>query len=84
MKVNKREKRIMQSENRLKEFSYSIKHNNIHIIGVSKQEEGEKGEHLFEELIAHTFPILGKETDIQTQEAQLGLDGRTAIKHDRS
>ena len=34
----KREKRIMQNENRLREFSDSIKHNNIHIIGVPEEE----------------------------------------------
>ena len=34
----KREKRIMQNENRLRELSDFIKHNNIHIIGVPEEE----------------------------------------------
>ena len=39
--------------------------------GVSGREESEKGaENLFEEIIAENFTNLGKETDIQFQEAQ--------------
>ena len=42
MKLNKREKRMMQYKNRLKEISDSIQCNNIHII-VVMEEEREKG-----------------------------------------
>ena len=71
--------RIMEHENTLREFSDSINHNNIRITGVSKEEERERGaENLFEK-IAENFPNLGKETDIQIQEAQ-----RTLIKINKS
>ena len=43
----------------------NIKKINIRIIGVQEAEEREKGvDNLFEEIIAKTFTILGKETDI--------------------
>ena len=64
-------KRSYENKNRLRECSVSIKGNNIHIIGVSEEEERKKGtENLFEEIIAKNIPDLGKETDIQIQEAQ--------------
>ena len=54
----------MEHENRLKEFIDSIKHNNIHIMGVSEEEEREKEtENLFEEIIYENISNLGKETD---------------------
>ena len=55
----------MQNENRLREVSDSIKHNNICIIGIPEEEEREKGaQHVFEEIMAENFPNLEKETDI--------------------
>ena len=61
----------MQNENRLRELSDFIKGSNICIIGVPEKEEREKGaENLSEEIIPENFPNLGKETDIQIQEAQ--------------
>ena len=61
----------MQNENRLRELTNSIKYNNIRIIGIPDEEERERGEeNLFEEIIAENFPNLGKETDIEIQEAQ--------------
>ena len=66
-----REKRIMQNKNRLRELSDSIIHSNIDSIEVLQEEERGKGaENLFEEIIAENLPNLGKETDIQIQEAQ--------------
>ena len=51
----------------------NFKHTNICIIGVPEGEEREKGaKKLFEEIIAENIPNLGKETDIQVQEAQRG------------
>ena len=45
--------------------------NNSHITGAPEEEEWEKGaEGLFEQLIAETFPHLGKETGIQVLAAQ--------------
>ena len=59
-----RVKQILHNENRLRELSDSIKHNNIHIIGILEEEEKEKGEeNLFEEIIIENFPNLGMETD---------------------
>ena len=46
MKLNKREKIIMQNENKLRKLSDSIKHNNIHI-GVPEEEEERKGGRTF-------------------------------------
>ena len=40
-------------------------------MGIPEGEEREKrAEHLFEEIIAQSFPNLGKETELQIQEAQ--------------
>ena len=58
----KRERQILEHKNRqIMEhknwLSDSIKHTNIHIIGVPEKQEGEKGaENLFEEIIAENFP----------------------------
>ena len=38
----KRERRIIDNKSRLRELSNSIKSNNIHIIGVSEEKEGER------------------------------------------
>lgn len=46
----------------------NIKQSNIHTIGLLEREE--RGRNLFEEIRAEIFPNLGKETDIQIQEAQ--------------
>uniref|UniRef100_A0A8C8XHJ3 Septin n=1 Tax=Panthera leo TaxID=9689 RepID=A0A8C8XHJ3_PANLE len=56
---------------RLRELSDIIKWNNIHIIGISEEEERGKGaEGVLEEIIAENCPDLGKETGIEIQEAQ--------------
>ena len=51
----KREKRIMQCENRCREFSDSIKCNNICIKGVL-EEEKRKGAEVFETMISEFSP----------------------------
>ena len=43
----KRERRILQHENRLRKLSDSIKCNNIYILGVPKEEEEDKGDRKF-------------------------------------
>ena len=43
----KREKRIMQNENRPKELNDSIRPNNIHIIGVQEEEETEREQKIY-------------------------------------
>ena len=57
----KRQRRIMEHKNRLRELSDSIKRYNICIIGVPEEEE-RKGYRKFEEIIANNFPNLRKET----------------------
>lgn len=49
--AQKRAKRIMQHENRLREFSDSMKHNNIYIIGIPEEEREKGTEILLEEII---------------------------------
>ena len=66
----KRERKALQHKCRLRELSNSIKHKNIHIIGVPEEQKRAKGaEDLLEQIIAENFPNLGKETNIKIQEA---------------
>lgn len=54
-----------------KELMGHIEWINIYILGVSGGEKTEKGaESLLEEIMAQNFTNLGKEMNIQTQEAQ--------------
>ena len=54
----KREKRIMQNEIRLRELSDFIKHSNICIIGVPEEEERGKGaDNLIKEIIAENVRV---------------------------
>ena len=66
------QKKIMKrNEDSLRDLWENIKHTNIHIIGVPEGEERDKGaENILEDVAAENFPNLGKETDIQVQEAQ--------------
>ena len=69
--AEKKRKKKLDHEGRLRELSDSIKHNNTCIIGVPEKEKMEKGaESLFEQIIAENFPNVGKGTDIQIQEAK--------------
>ena len=72
MKLSKRKiKKILDHEGRIRELSDSMKHNNKRIVGIPGEEEGEKGaEGVLEQIIAENFPNLGKETDIEIQEAR--------------
>ena len=57
-----KEKRIKRIEDSLRDLWDNIKHINIRIIGVPKEEEKKKGtEKIFEEIIVENFPNLGKE-----------------------
>ena len=59
----------MDHEDRHRELSDSIKHDNIHIIGVSEEEErAEGGRRFIEKIISENFPNSEKETDLQIQE----------------
>ena len=66
-----KEERIVLNEDNLRDLRDSIKYTNIHIIDIPEGEEREEvTENLFEETMTENFPNLGKETDIQVQEAQ--------------
>ena len=61
----KRDKKILDHEERIIELRDSMKHNNIHTQEFKK--ERQKGaEGLLEQIIAENFPNLGKEEDIQS------------------
>ena len=67
----KREKLIQEQERRIRDLSDTIKRNNIRLIGIPEEEEREKGpEGILDQIITENFPNLGKEIDIQIQEAQ--------------
>ena len=62
---------LKRNEDSLRDLWDNIKRNNIHIIGVPKREEREKGpEKIFEEIIDEDFPNLGNKIATQVQEAQ--------------
>ena len=53
-----------------KNFWNFINCTNIHIIGRPRRRKEKRAENLFEGIIGENFPNLGKETDIQVQEAE--------------
>ena len=64
------ETRIPKNE-RLRNLQDMFKHSNIQIIGVPEgEEEKQKIENLFEQIMKENFPNLVKEIDMQVQEAQ--------------
>ena len=64
--------RIQKNEERLKNLQDILKHSNIQIIGVPEgEEEEQKIENFFEQIMKENFPSLAKEIDFQeVQEAQ--------------
>ena len=66
------ETRIRKNEERLRNLQDILKRSNIRIIGVPEEEEEEqKIENLFEQIMKENFPSLAKEIDFQeVQEAQ--------------
>ena len=67
---NRITKRKKLNEKSLRDFWDNVKHPNVHIIEDPEEEEREQGaENLCEEIIAENFPNIGKEIDIQDQEA---------------
>ena len=66
------ETRIEKNEERLRNLQDIFKHSNIRIVGVPEGEEDEqKIENLFEQIMRENFPHLAKEIDFQeVQEAQ--------------
>ena len=71
----KRERKLLDHEGRIRDLSYSMKWNNIYILGVPEEEERESTAGLFEKTIAENVPNLGKDTDIQVKKVQ-----RTSFK----
>ncbi|KAF0879685.1 LORF1 protein, partial [Crocuta crocuta] len=68
----KRDKLIQEHERRVRELSDTIKWNNIRIIGIPEEEDIKKGaEGVLEQIIAENFPNLGREIDVEIQEAQI-------------
>ena len=59
------------NEESLRELWDNVKCTNIRVIGVPEGEEREKGtEKTFQEIIAESFPNMGKEPPTQIQEVQ--------------
>ena len=60
------ETRIWKNEERFRNFQDLLKHSNIRIIGVPEgEEEEQKMENLFEQIMKENFPKLAKEIDFQ-------------------
>ena len=70
--MKKQEFKKNKNEERLRNLQDILKHSNIQIIGVPEgEEEEQKIENLFEQIMKENFPSLVKETDFQeVQEAQ--------------
>ena len=67
----KKKKRIKRNEDNLRDLWNNVKHPNIRIIDVPKEEDKKKGnEKIFEEIIVENFPKMGKEIATQVQETQ--------------
>ena len=65
------DKRMKRNEDSLRDLWDNIKRTNVRIIEVPEGEEREKGpEKIFEEIVAKTFPNMGKVIVNQVQEAQ--------------
>ena len=66
------ETRIQKNEERLRNLQDILKYSDIRIIGVPEgEEEEQKIEHLFEQIMKENFPNLAKEIDFQgVQEVQ--------------
>ena len=75
------ETRIQKNEERLRNLQDIFKHSNIRIIGAPEgEEEEQKIENLFEQIMKENFPSLAKEIDFQevqgAQRVQKKLDTR--------
>ena len=80
MEQNK-DKKVKRNEDSLRDLWDNIKRTNIRILGVAEEEEKKKGsEKIFEEIIVENFPIMGKETVSQVQEAQSPIQDKSKEK----
>ena len=66
----KNEKRIKRNEDNLRDLWDNVKHTNIQIIGVPKEEDRKKNHEKILEIIVENFPKMGKEIGTQVQETQ--------------
>ena len=69
--AEREKKRIKRNEDNLRDLWDNVKHPNIRIIGIPKEEDEKKGhEKILEEIIVESFPKRGKEIVTQVQETQ--------------
>ena len=66
----KKVKRMKRTEDSLRDLWDNIKHTNIQIIGVPKEEKKKGYEKNFEQIIVENFPNMEKEIVNEIQEAQ--------------
>ena len=64
--------KLFKKEYNLRDLWNSVKHHNVQIIGVPKEEDKKKEVHekILEEIIAENFPKTRKEKTTEVQEAQ--------------
>ena len=65
-------KRMKRTEDSLRDLWNNIKHTNIWVTGLPKEEKKKGYEKIFEEIIVESFPNIEKEIVNQVQEAQRG------------
>ena len=81
----KKEKRIKRNEDNLRDIWDNVKCPNIHIIGVSEDEDEKKGhEKIHEEIIVKNFLEMGKEIATQVQETQSPKQDKPKAKHPKT
>ena len=79
------ETRIQKNEERLKSLQDIFKRSHIRIIGVPGEEEEQKIENLFEQIMKENFPSLAKEIDFQeVQEAQSPKEAGPKEEHTKA
>ena len=79
----KNEETIKKNEKRLRNLQDILKHSNIRIIGVPEgEEEEQKIENLFEQIMKENFPSLAKEIDFQ--EAQSPKEAGPKEEHTKA
>ena len=67
----KREKQLKDHEDRLREINDNLRRKNIRSVGVPEGAERDRGpETVFEQIIAESFPNLGRERGIQIQDLE--------------
>ena len=77
-----KEKRMKRNESSLRCLWDNIKCSNIQIIGVSEEEEKDKGpKKILEEIIVKKFPNMGKEIVTKVQEAQSFIQDKPREEH---